>query len=201
MTFTIGKKYLIGAFVAILAVVGLTIAGCTHGVQAPSGQASENAQQKADENSQAQTQPIPNIKWSQIKQTLIDSEVISANSTQTTSFFFQMGNQDPVYSCPSIGEPVAKDDQLSNPQQVIHDSYPSGGAALTIGQEDPDGIYSGPSSGTYVICVNAAGQKYLQYWEGDVMTVTANAEWNEATHSVKVLGAPTADVHTAPAKK
>lgn len=200
MTFTISKKYLIGAVVAVMAILGLTVAGCTNGKPQPTGQQSEDAQQRADENAQAQTQPIPSIHWSQIKQTLIDSEVIAANSTQTTSFFFQMGNQDPIASCPSIGEPVAKDDQLSNPNQIVHDPYPQGGAAVPIGQEDPDGIYHGQSSGTYVICVNNAGQKYLQYWEGDVMTVTANAEWNAATHSVKVTGAPTAAIHTAPGK-
>lgn len=201
MTFTIQKRYLFAAVAIIIATMALALTSCTHGVQAPSGQASENAQQRADTNSMEQSQPIPHFNWSQIRQTAIDAETIQANSTQTTSFFFQMGNQDPVFSCPSIGEPVSNTAQLSNPDQVVHDSYPNGGAALTIGQQDPNGVYApSTSSGTYVICVDAHGAKYLQYWEGDVMTVTAAAQWDQATHSVKVVGAPTAAVHTAPGK-
>ena len=40
----------------------------------------------------------------------------------------------------------------------------------------------------------------LQYWEGDVMTVAAGAEWNTSTHSLDVTGAPTAAIHTGPGK-
>lgn len=111
-----------------------------------------------------------------------------------------MGLPNPVYSCPSLGEPVANSSALSNPDQIVNDGYPNGGAAVTIGQMDPDGIYTPSSStGTYVICLNSGGQPVLQYWEGDVMTVSAAAEWNPATHTVKVTGAPTAAIHTAPA--
>jgi hypothetical protein len=130
---------------------------------------------------------------------MIDAETIAADGTQTTSFFFQMGLANPVYSCPSLGEPVANSSSLSNPDQIVNDGYPNGGAAVTIGQMDPDGIYTpSSSSGTYVICLDSAARPYLQYWEGDVMTVSAAAEWDTVTHTVKVIGAPTAAIHTAP---
>ena len=161
----------------------------------------ENQEQQQDTQALVNNQPIPHFNYSQIRQTLIDAETIASDGTQTTSFFFQMGDQDPVFSCPSLGMPVANTAQLSNPEQVVNDGYPQGGAAVPIGQMDPDGVYApSASTGTYVICVNSSGAKYLEYWEGDVMTVAAGATWNSSTHQLQVTGAPTAVIHTAPTK-
>ena len=41
----------------------------------------------------------------------------------------------------------------------------------------------------------------MQYWEGQVMTVTSAATWDSATHTLKVTGAPTAVIHTAHGNK
>jgi hypothetical protein len=186
---------------AVIAAVALLAAACTSASSTPTGQQQENSAQRQDTTSLVNDQPVPHFNYSQIRQTLIDAETISADGTQTTSFFFQMGDPDPVFSCPSLGEPVANTAQLSNPQQIIEDPYPSGGASVPISQMDPNGIYSpASSSGTYVICVNSSGAKYLQYWEGDVMTVTSAATWDSATHTIRVLGAPTAVIHTANGK-
>ena len=183
---------------AVAVTVLCTASSCGNNPQ-PSGQQQENVQQRQDTTSLEASQPIPHYNWSQIRQTAIDAENIAANGTQTTSFFFQMGDQDPVFSCPSIGMPVANTAQLSNPDQVVPDPNASAGSEV-VGQMDPDGVYAPNSStGTYVICVNSSGADYLQYWEGDVMTVAAAAEWNTATHTLKVIGAPTAAIHTAPA--
>jgi hypothetical protein len=113
-----------------------------------------------------------------------------------------MGDQNPVFSCPSLGMPVANTAELSNPDQAEWNTAGSSGvASAVIGQMDPSGIYTPSSStGTYVICVNSAGKPYLQYWEGDVMTVTSAATWDSATHQLKVIGAPTAVIHTASRK-
>ena len=186
--------------IAGVALAGLAVAGCTHGSN-PSAQQQENSQQQQDSQSLINNQPIPHFNYSQIRQTLIDAETISANGTQTTSFFFQLGDQDPVFSCPSLGVPVANTAQLSNPDQNYNSSYANGGTSYPIPQMDPNGIYApSSSSGTYVICVNSSGQKYLQYWEGDVMTVTSAATWNSTTHTLKVVGAPTAVIHTSSSK-
>jgi hypothetical protein len=181
-------------------VAALTLAGCSHS-SGTSAQQQENQQQQQDTSSLINDQPIPHFNYSQIRQTLIDAETISANGTQTTSFFFQLGDQDPVFSCPSLGVPVANTAQLSNPDQNYNSSYPNDGTSYPIPQMDPNGIYApSASSGTYVICVNSSGQKYLQYWEGDVMTVTSAATWDSTTHTLKVIGAPTAVIHTASGK-
>jgi hypothetical protein len=181
---------------ALTVVAGLSVAACTPST--PSGQQAESKAQQQDTTALVNNQPIPHFTYSQIRQTLIDAETISADGTQTTSFFFQMGDQDPVFSCPSLGMPVANTAQLSNPQQLVQGDN----ASVAISQMDPNGIYAPSSStGTFVICVNSSGAKYLQYWEGDVMTVTSAATWDKTTHTLTVSGAPTAVIHTAPAKK
>lgn len=176
------------------AMLALSIAACTSGP--PSGNTQEYRQQQANTNSLESSQPLPHYNYSQIRQTLIDAETISANGTQTTSFFFQMGLQDPVFTCPSLGMPVPNSASLSNPQQPYNGPVTTDGGDV-VSQMDPNGIYAPTSSsGTYVICVNNAGQPYLQYWEGDVMTVAALAEWDKTTHQVRVTGAPTAAIRT-----
>jgi hypothetical protein len=179
--------------IAAAAIAALSLTACTQSGNA--GQAAENQAQQHDTTSLVNDQPIPHFNYSQIRQTLIDAETIAADGTQTTSFFFQMGLPDPVFSCPSLGMPVANTAQLSNPQQVVGTGNSN---AVTTGQMDPYGIYApSASTGTYVICVNSSGAKYLQYWEGDVMTVTSAATWNKTTHTITVSGAPTAVIHTS----
>ena len=181
--------------VVAAALIGLSVAACSHGQTA---QQQEQAAQQADSSSLVNDQPIPHFSYSQIRQTLIDAETISANGTQTTSFFFQMGDPDPVFSCPSLGMPVPNTAELSNPEQVVGVSGSIGGGSTDLPQMDPNGIYApADSSGTYVICVNSSGQDYLQYWEGDVMAVTSAATWDSATHQLQVTGAPTAVIHTS----
>jgi hypothetical protein len=178
------------ALVALAAAVG-----CTNG---PSGgQAQESKQQAQDTKTLINNQPIPHFNFSQYRQTLIDAESISANGTQTTSFFFNMGVRDPIFTCPSLGMPVPNTAQLSNPQQVIYDGGSGGGGNIGISQMDPYGAYTPSSStGTYVICVNASGKPYLQYWEGFVQTVSAPAAWDYGNHTMKVTGAPSYAVKT-----
>jgi hypothetical protein len=183
-----------------IVAAGALAAALTACTGAPNAQQQEDQQQQQDAKSLEASQPIPHYNYSQIRQTLIDAETISADGTQTTSFFFQMGDADPVFSCPSLGMPVANTAQLSNPLQPYQGSANTDGSDV-VAQIDPNGIYApSASSGTYVVCVNGAGQNYLQYWEGDVMTVAAAAEWNAATHSLKVIGAPTAAIDAKAAK-
>lgn len=42
------------------------------------------------------------------------------------------------------------------------------------------------------------GEGGSHHWEGDVVSVTAAATWDESTHSVKVIGAPTYQPKTKP---
>jgi hypothetical protein len=188
------RKIILSVIAAL--ALALAVGGCSHGTSA---QQQEQNEQQQDTSSLINDQPIPHFDWSQIRQTAIDAETIAADGTQTTSFFFQLGDPDPVFVCPSVGVPVANTAQLSNPDQIVGVSSKYGGGSTDLPQMDPYGVYTpNASSGTYVICVNSAGQKYLQYWEGDVMSVTAAASWDSATHSVQVIGAPTYQPKTKP---
>jgi hypothetical protein len=126
-------------------------------------------------------QPAPVFTWSQIRQTLIDIETAQAKTIQTTTFFFNLGVKAPVNTCPSIGFPVATTDEITNPSRI------DAGYAV-IPQIDPNGIYTGNSTGTYVLCVGSDGSTYGVYWEGYVYAVTGPATWNAATGSVQETG-------------
>lgn len=184
------------SLIAALILVTFTAAACTSG-GTNSGAAVESNQQGQDTTTLENNQPLPHFNYSQYRQTIIDAETAEANGTQTTSFFFQMGALNPVYSCPSLGIPVSNTASLSNPLQTD----PNGYDGSVIAQEDPNGVYTPQSStGTFVICLGAGGTKYLFYWEGDVMNVGGAASWDTATHTIKVDGAPTATIHTSTGK-
>jgi hypothetical protein len=174
------------------AAAAVTLAACSH----PSA---EQLQQQQDTNTLVNNQPLPHFNYSQERQALIEAEKAAADGTQTTTFFFNQGVTDPIFTCPSIGLGIPDSASLSNPLQPTN---PGGNGNIAIGQMDPFGIYVPTSSaGTYVICVNAQGQEYLVRWEGFVQTVTAPAVWDMKTHTEKLIGAPTQVINTKKAPK
>jgi hypothetical protein len=177
---------MLAAGLALLSVS--TIAACG-GQSAPNGNSLEHQQQQRDSTSLLYSQPVPGFTFSQLRANLIEIETAQAMGVQTTSFFFNQGARDPIQSCPSIGAPIASTTQLTNPDQVIHDGY-ARGAALTVAQMDPTGVYSGNSTGTYVMCVGADGKPYADYWEGFVQTIFGPATWDYNTHQVRLVGPP-----------
>lgn len=168
----------------------VAVAGCNSGGTS-SGQSAENKTSQQDLSTFEQVQPAPHFAYSQIRQTAIDVEASQALGEQTTSFFFNLGVRDPIFSCPSIGDPVPNTAELTNPNQVVNDNANNGASEVAIGNIDPNGLYAPTdSSGTNVMCVNGAGQQYLQYWEGDVDTVNGAAAWDAATGQIVVTGQP-----------
>lgn len=133
-------------------------------------------------------QPIPERPWSQYRQTLIDAESAQMDGTQTTSFWFSRGaagQGTPIGSCPSLGFPVPASAQLSNPLQAVGGSQ----SATSIGQMEPNGVYTGNTEGTFVICAGSGGKPYMVYVEADVVTVGGPAEWRDG--KVTPTGDPT----------
>lgn len=170
------RKTLITAVAAV--ACGLGIAAC-NGSNGTKHQANtiESQQQAALSLHYDQVQPVPFFNYSQYRKTLTEVEAIQALGTQTTSFFFNMGVAQPIFECPSLGMPVPNTASLTNPLQATwNDNGTNGNAGVAIGQLDPNGIYApASSSGTNVVCVNSAGQPYIQYWEGFVDTVSGAA--------------------------
>jgi hypothetical protein len=130
------------------------------------------------------TQPVPIFEWSQLRQNLIEIETAMARTTQTTSFFFNLGVANPISQCPSIGYPIPATFQLTNPFQAV-----TNGAV--IAQMESTGVYTGETSGTHVLCVASSGKAYDSYWEGFVYTVTGAAEWRDG--QAVLIGEPTVD--------
>jgi hypothetical protein len=178
------------AAVAGAALLMLGTAAC--GPASKSGTALEGQDSANTEKTYLLNEPPPHFSYSAIRATAISVEAIQALNEQTTSFGFNQGVKNPVWSCPSLGEPVASTTQITNQQQVDTTTVPyQGGAAVPIGNMDPNGVYSGDSTGTYVLCVNASGTPYAQYWEGFVDTVSGPAAWDAKTGAIVVTGQPT----------
>lgn len=181
----------------LLPVVALVVAAMVGGMTATGGVAGASSQSPNEADQATSTrilkgyqnnQPVPVFTYSQLRQNLIEIETAQAQTTQTTSFFFNQGVAAPIMSCPSIGFPIPTTYQLSNPEQLSRHGGSGGGGNVVLPQVEANGAFTGDSSGTYVICVNAQGQPYASYWEGFVQTVTGPATWSNG--QVQLTGPP-----------
>lgn len=182
------KKWVTIAAFAVATVFAVT--ACDSGPSEPSGQQQEHDANNAVAKQLVQNQPIPQGNYSQMRQNLIEIEKAEMDGVQTTSFAFVPGNPDPIWSCPSVGAAIPDTASLSNPLQAEeHGQY--GDGTIAVGQMDPNGIYTPPSSqGTYVICIGAGGKAYAHRSEGWVDTVFGPAKWNSQTKQEDLIGPP-----------
>lgn len=176
----------------IFVALGLTAAALLTTAGSCDGTPNSVAQDQHTTNSQLdryqKNQPVPAFDWSQYRQTLIDVESAQVHGVATTTFFFNLGTSKPIKVCPSIGFPVATTSQLTNPEQLIGVPNVSGGGVVS--QQEPNGTYTGQSSGTYVVCVAPNGTKYISYWEGDVQAEGGPAHWDAAQGLIVLDGPP-----------
>jgi hypothetical protein len=164
------KKYLKYVAIALVAVVSL--AACSDSKEADQGGQNARDEQRAVSTGfsrLADSQQIPSFDWSQERQTLIDVETIRANGATSTSRFFLEG-VGLVGWCPSTGAAVPSSFQLSSTSQYVDLPGDDTRTQYPIDQGEPTGVYVGDSTGTWVICLDDAGNKFGQYWEGYVMT-------------------------------
>lgn len=182
--------------IAAAVVLMATLAGCTMGTSAAQKdtQATNSQLDRYQKN-----QPIPGSDWSQYRQTVLDVEAAQIHGVATTTFFFNQGTDKPIKVCPSIGFPVASTAQLTNPDQIAFGGNSSGltGEYGVIGQQEPNGVYTGDSSGTYIVCIAGDGSKYISYWEGDTQTEGGAAHWDATQGLITLDGAPTVTATTA----
>lgn len=182
--------------IAALSTIAL-LAACESGEPKKETAAQENATSEAALSQFLKAQPAPQFTWSQLRQNLIEIQTAQANSTATTSFFFNQGVGDPVMECPSIGFAIPATYQLTNPVQplevgVVGDPNP----VIAIDQLEATGVYTADTSGTYAICVDETGDAYAFYWEGFVSTVTGPARWDSDAKRIVLTGAPSAEFST-----
>jgi hypothetical protein len=153
--------------VALASAAGLALTACS----SPNSSAAGNDQKSSNDqmSTYQRNQPVPKGNYSEMRQTLIKVEEAEIAGTATTTFFFANNGQ-LLKSCPSIGYPIPATTQLTNPDQVDYNGGSGGGGNVTLPQNDPTGVYSGNTSGTYVVCVQSNGQQRVDYWEGYVET-------------------------------
>ncbi len=132
---------------------------------------------------------LPFYEWSQYRETLLSITDAQAKGTATTSFFFNQGVNKPIKICSSIGYPVATTTQISSPDQ--HE----GSSGAVVAQMEPTGVYTGDSSGTYVVCVDN-GVAVPTYWEGFVHTEGGPAKWDNDQQMIVNSGPPSVKVST-----
>lgn len=166
----------------IIAVAGVIAAGIVSvaGCSSSSGTSGQTAEQNASNNIEKTyltNQPPPVFSHSDLRATGTAIEAIQALGEQTTSFAISNNGQ-LLWSCPSLGEPWHATDSITNPVQPYNSGYPQGGAVVTIGNMDPNGVYGGQSSGTYVLCVDKFGNQYSHYAEELVDVISGPATWD-----------------------
>lgn len=165
MKFT--RRHLI-APAAVVGFFALTAESCGSSGAAKQGgesaQAAQTAVQTGFDRLQ-KSQPIPLFDWSAIRQTLIDVETVQANGVATTTAFYLEGIG-LVAWCPSAGLPVPSTYQLSNSTQYVDLPDDSTSEKYPIDQGEPTGVYVGPTTGTYTICLDDNGKGFAHYWEG-----------------------------------
>lgn len=178
------RKYL--TIPAVLLTVGVLLTAC--------GEKKPNVREQ-DENvtadqaiRYADSQPVPEFDWSQIRQNLIEIETAQATTTQTTTLFFNQGVAEPVGQCPSIGFPIPSTYQLTNPDNIEGGGE---GGRVTVAQMEATGVFTAESTGTYVMCVSGDGEAYAVYWEGFVQTTSGAAEFTNG--EIRLVGAPSFD--------
>lgn len=177
---------------AVLGFFVLTAQGCGGGQS--KAQQSEEKTADAQLSQFLQSQPVPRFNSSQLRQNLIEIETAQANTTATTSFMFLLsgaGATGPlVHSCPSIGFPIPATYQLTSPEQMEGNRD---GGYVAVPQLEANGVYTGDTTGTYVICIGDDGRAYAFYHEGYVSVATGPAHWDTVKGEVVIDGTSTAD--------
>lgn len=167
--------------IALAATALLALTGCAEG----SATYDDKAQTNTQLNRYQDNQPVPLYDWSQYRQTVIDVQEAQVHGVATTTFFYNMGSNVPIKSCPSIGFPVPSTTQLTSPDQF----HGSTGAVTAL--MEASGVYTGDSTGTYVVCVSDVGTSYVTYWEGFVYVEGAPATYDAESGQITLTGVPT----------
>lgn len=114
--------------------------------------ASESDQVNQQQSVYSTAQPVPQYDYSPERDELIQIYNARMKVVNTWTVIFSMGKA--VFVCPSKGYPIPYTTQLTNPSQVQVDHNEYGGN-VTLPQAEPNGLYTGTSSATWVLCVRS----------------------------------------------
>jgi hypothetical protein len=173
--------------IILFAGVVLAVAACggDHTGSVATEQGSVNAQQ----SQYNKVQPIPFYDYSLQRQALIDI-YNSKNLNQQTWDVVTSYSGKFLFQCEAVGWPIPADSQLSNPSQVV---VGSGAGSSTyaygvVGQAEPDGIYTGQTQGTYILCARPDGKVAPVYTENNVQMFPFPVTVDPTTGEIKDSG-------------
>lgn len=174
--------------VVAFAVVAVLASACTSSKEAKKGGETAKQEQVAVQtgfNKLSNSQPIPVFDYSQERQTVIDVETIRATgATSTTAGYLEGIGL--IWWCPSTGAPVPSTYQLSGTTQYVDIPGDDTKSLFAVDQGEPTGVYIGPSSGTWTLCLDDNGKKFAKYWEGYVDSTVAIVTTYPADKRIRV---------------
>lgn len=122
----------------------------------------------------AKNQPIPFFDWS-LSRDLWNSFYVSQNKNITTYSVIQGINGDVIFETPSVGYPLPRDTQLTNPLQVVGGANTTG----TIAQAEPNGLFTGThTDATIIFALNSDATVSPVYTELKVTTFPFPVKWD-----------------------
>lgn len=136
-------------------------------------------------------QPVPFFMYSQTRQSLIEIYKQTTSGVRTYTVLSSLGDGEPRFMCPSIGNPIPADTQLTNPVQIAWANKSWAGHLETgvIAQAEPNGTFTSQNTdGTWVLCVRKNGDIAALYTELKVTAFPFQVRWNPQTHMLEEVG-------------
>lgn len=180
---------------SFLALLMLTLAITSSSCGSNYKQSSESKDREATEKIMAdygQTQPIPKMNRSQVRESLIEIQKLEARATSTYSVERSMDGR-VLRLFPSIGYPIPGGTSLTNPLQPTcgYSGSNSGYACTAIGQAETTGVFiPATSEGTRIIEVLPDGSKVAFYSESKISTYAYPVVKKDAYEVVAAGSAP-----------
>ena len=132
----------------LLLVILLLTAACSSDTPQT---ASESNQVDSQQTIYSKNQPLHKYDYSPERDELQQIYDARMKVVNTWTVIYSMGK--PVFVCPSKGYPIPYTTQLTNPEQIDYNPGSGGGGNVTIPQAEPNGLYTGTTNATWVLCV------------------------------------------------
>ena len=164
------KKTTILLLVGTLAC-GLLLTACDTGTTSTNYNSQDSATVGDQQSIYTQYQPVPIFDYSLDRDILIQLYGLK-NQAKSTYSYITSSTGKLLFTCPSIGFPIAADTQLTNSSVAEWNTAGSTGiAGVTVAQPEPNGIFPGSNGngGTYIIC-DVKGEKSPVYSEPLVLS-------------------------------
>jgi hypothetical protein len=176
----------------LLLVIGVATSSCGKSYE-PSSEQKDRAATEKIMSDYGQTQPIPKMNRSQVRESLIEIQKLEGRATSTYSVERAMDGR-VLRLFPSIGYPIPGGTSLTNPLQPTCGSYTSSSYACTaIGQAETTGVFiPATSEGTRIIEVTPDGSKVAFYSESKISTYAYPITQKDA-YTVVPAGSPPAN--------